>query len=99
MIMKTILQFVIGVAVSMGLAALLRIDAGADYGWFMGAVQGLLLVPNWLISLFDPSWLVKAPQTHGLYNGAWWTCAVIDVLYWLWAVAGMAVTAISSRRP
>ena len=95
--MKTFLQLVIGVAVCVAVAVLLRIDPQTEYGWFMGAVHGFLLVPNFIVSLFDGSWLVKAPLHTQMYNIDWWVCGVIDVIYWIWAVAGAVLAMIKGR--
>lgn len=91
--MKTIIQLIIGIAVCLGLAWLLEIRPETDYGWFMGAVHGVLLVPNWIISLFDSSWLIKATQYTSTYNVMWWVFGVLNILYWIWVLvgAGMAI--------
>lgn len=94
--MKTLLQFIIGVAVSLGTAFLLKISAATDYSWFMGAVHGLLFVPNLLIKIFDPSWLTEAVVRGQYYGAAWWTCAIINVIYWIWTIVG-AVMSIVGR--
>lgn len=86
--LKTLLQFILGVAISIGAALLLRIEPQETYGWFMGAVHGFLLVPNFLISLFDPSWIVKAPLHTSMYNFDWWVAGIFDILYWIWIIAG-----------
>lgn len=95
--MKTLLQLIIGILVCLGLAWLLRINPETEYGWFMGVVHGLLLVPNWIISLFDASWLVKAPLHTQVYNVMWWVCGVLNILYWLWAIAGAAMAMVRGR--
>lgn len=89
--MKTLLQFIIGLAICFGVAFWLRIDPADSYGWFMGIIHGLLLVPNWLISLFDHSWLVKADNYTQMYNIDWWVFGIINILYWLWVIAGLLV--------
>ena len=95
--MKTFLHLIIGIAVCIGAAFLLRINPEAEYGWFMGAVHGLLLVPNWLISLFDSSWLIKAPLHTRIYNIDWWVCGILDIAYWIWAIIGAVISIVRSR--
>lgn len=95
--MKTFLQFIIGIAICLLAAWLLRIDPATDYGWFMGIVHGVLLVPDWIISLFDKTWLLKAPLHTQMYNICWWICGVLNVIYWLWAITGTIMT-IASRK-
>ncbi len=92
--MKTILQLLAGIAICFGLAWWLRIDPGQEYGWWMGIVHGILLVPNWLISLFDSTWLVKAPLHTQMYNIDWWVCGILNILYWIWAVAGAVISLV-----
>ena len=92
--MKTILQLLAGVAICFGLAWWLRIDPAQEYGWWMGIVHGLLLVPNWLISLFDSTWLVKAPLHTQMYNIDWWVCGILNIIYWLWAVIGAVISIV-----
>ena len=95
--MKTFIQLIIGVAICVAIAVLLRIDPGVEYGWFMGAVHGFLLVPNFIVSIFDGSWLIKAPIHTQMYNIDWWVCGVLDIIYWIWAIAG-AVVAMEKGR-
>ena len=92
--MKTILQLLAGVAICFGLAWWLRIDPAQEYGWWMGIVHGLLLVPNWLISLVDSTWLVKAPLHTQMYNIDWWVCGILNIIYWLWAVIGAVISIV-----
>ncbi len=92
--MKTLLQLLVGIAICIGVALLLRINPQAEYGWLMGSVHGLLLVPNCIISVFDPSWLIKAPLHTSGYNICWWVLGICDILYWIWAIVG-AVMAIA----
>lgn len=95
--MKTLLQLIVGIAICLGLSWLLEINPETEYGWFMGIVHGLLLVPNWVISLFDASWLMKAPLHTQMYNIDWWVCGIINVLYWLWAIAGATMSIVRGR--
>lgn len=95
--MKTLIQLLVGIAICIGASLFLRINPEMEYGWLMGAVHGLLLVPNCLISIFDPSWLIKAPLHTSGYNIDWWICGICDVLYWIWAIVG-AVIAIARTK-
>ncbi len=92
--MKEILDLLDGIAICFGLSGWLRIDPGQEYGWWMGIVHGILLVPNWLISLFDSTWLVKAPLHTQMYNIDWWVCGILNILYWIWAVAGAVISLV-----
>ena len=95
--MKTFIQLIIGVAICVAIAVLLRIDPGVEYRWFMGAVHGFLLVPNFIVSIFDGSWLIKAPIHTQMYNIDWWVCGVLDIIYWIWAIAGAVVAMVKGR--
>ena len=95
--MKTFIQLIIGVAICVAIAVLLRIDPQVEYGWFMGAVHGFLLVPNFIVSIFDGSWLIKAPIHTQMYNIDWWVCGVLDIIYWIWAIAGAVVAMVKGR--
>ncbi len=90
--MKTLIQLLIGIAVCLGAAYLLRIDPQTDYGCFMGGVHGLLLVPNWLLSIFNHEWMIKAQLHTSAYNIAWWVCGIIDIAYWAWAIIGAIIS-------
>ena len=92
--MKTVFQLLVCIAICIGVALLLRINPETEYNWLMGSVHGLLLVPNCIISVFDPSWLIKAPLHTSGYNVAWWILGISDILYWIWAIVG-AVIAIA----
>lgn len=92
--MKTLLQLLAGIAICLGLAWILRIDPAQEYNWFMGIVHGLLLVPDWIISLFDSSWLIKAPEHTAMYNVCWWVCGILNIVYWIWAVTGAVISII-----
>lgn len=95
--MKTLIQLIVGIAICIGAAFFLRINPEVDYSWLMGVVHGLLIVPNCIISIFDPSWLLKAPLHTSGYNTAWWIFSICDILYWIWAIVG-AVIAIAHNR-
>ena len=95
--MKTFIQLIIGIAICVAIAVLLRIDPGVEYGWFMGAVHGFLLVPNFIVSIFDGSWLIKAPIHTQMYNIDWWVCGVLDIIYWIWVIAGAVVAMVKGR--
>lgn len=95
--MKTLLQFLAGAAICFGLAWVLRINPAQEYGWFMGMVHGLLLVPNWFISIFDSTWLVKAPLHTSVYNIDWWVCGILNIIYWIWAVVGAVLSIVRSK--
>lgn len=95
--MKTLLQLIIGIGICLAAAFLLRINPEVEYGWFMGVIHGFLLVPNWLISLFDSAWLVKAPIHTSVYNTMWWIVGILDIIYWIWAIIG-AIIAMSRRQ-
>ena len=90
--MKTFFQLIIGIAICLVVAYFLQISPTTDYGWFMGIVHGFLLVPNGIISLFDPSWLVKAPLHTQVYNIMWWMFGAISVVYWIWTIIGAIIT-------
>lgn len=95
--MKVVISFLIGVAICLGLAYWLQIEPEKEYGWFAGCIDGLLLVPNWLISLVKESWYIKAPIHTSMYNMAWWICGILNIIYWLWAAAGTVVTVIKGK--
>lgn len=49
-----------------------------------GVLHGILLIPNWIISLFDESRQIKATTYDSWYNYAWWSSSIgifIDLIY------------------
>lgn len=80
--MKQFVNLLVTVAVSFGLAWLLSINPAKEYGWFMGLIHGGFLVPNWIISWFDPDWLVKAPLHTTMYNVDWWISVIFSAIFW-----------------
>ena len=86
--MRRCIPYLICFAFTMFLAWLLEINPTKEYGWFMGCVQGALVIPNWIISLFDKGWLCKAPIHTTMYNVFWW----IDVIF---VVGGYILSLIS----
>lgn len=95
--MKALLQLIITLAIALGLAWILSINPAKEYGWFMGLIHGGLLVPNWLIGLFDGSWLTKAPIHTSMYNVDWWITAILNVIYWAWLALAVIVKIFSRR--
>ncbi|MFG6382051.1 MAG: hypothetical protein K1V87_08120 [Muribaculum sp.] len=86
--MKAFLQLLWPLVIGLLLAWLLSINPVKEYGWFMGLIHGGLLVPNWIISWFDSSWLLSAPLHTTMYTVDWWIAAVLNVIGWVWIVIG-----------
>ena len=63
-----------------GVAYIYDIKPDYEYGWVWGMFwHGPLTIPNWIISLFDPSKYYTAPlQTSG-YTFWWWVTLVLNV--------------------
>jgi hypothetical protein len=53
--------------------------SGFWYGWLAGAFHGALIIPNWIISIFDESRQIKATTFSGWYNFNWWFCSISQV--------------------
>jgi hypothetical protein len=54
--------------------------SGFWWGWLTGSFHGALLIPNWIISLFDESRLIKANTYSSWYNFNWWLWAIGNIL-------------------
>jgi len=54
--------------------------SGILWGIIYGALHGILLIPNWITSLFDHSRLIKASLYNDWYNFSWWLAAIGSVL-------------------
>lgn len=61
-------------------ATICKIKPLEEYGWFQGAMHGLLAIPNWLMSLFSNSVLIKAPIHTSAYNVSWWIGLIIAII-------------------
>lgn len=78
--MKRFVTFILFWAVMFAVAWILRMNPEKEYGWFMGLVHGGLVIPNWIISLFNSDWLYKAPLHTNAYMVFWWINVVLSIL-------------------
>ena len=84
--MKTILFKLLASMAVLFIAALFIYPTPGDtysgFWWSLltGAFHGALLIPNWIISFFDHTRLIKASHYSGWYNFWWWLWAIGNIL-------------------
>ena len=78
-----IIGFIIGLGISIGLAAIFKIDATQEYGWWGGIWQSWLFVPHWILSWFNGDILLRAAQRTTGYNIFFWIFIVCQGYYYL----------------
>lgn len=53
---------------------------GVVWGCWTGCWHGVLVVPNWVRSLFDETRLIKASSSSSWYDGWWWITMVCGII-------------------
>lgn len=81
---QVILKWVVGLIVLGILSIFVYPDpskeySGFFYGFFTGSYHGATIVPNYLISFFDKTRLLKAVNYSGWYNFNWWFWAIANI--------------------
>ncbi len=62
-----------------------RIDPQQSYGWLSGCWQGTVVVPNYIMSLFDNTILYKAAIHDSAYDVAYYVTVVALVISLIYA--------------
>lgn len=55
--------------------------SGIIYGPLTGSLHGFLMIPNWIISFYDDTRLIKATSYSWWYNSWWWISAIGTPFY------------------
>lgn len=76
----------IGAAIGFAISALITyflfpISPDKVYGWWGGIWQGLLVVPNLIISVFKNGWHIIAPQHTTAYMVWYWISIIWVAIY------------------
>lgn len=79
-------QFILSLFINFVLAIFIYPDPLKEYsgfwnGFIIGDLHGWLVVPNFVISLFDNTRLIKATNYSGLYNFSWWFSIITYIAY------------------
>lgn len=61
-------------------AAVADINPLEEYGWFSGCSHGLLAIPNWVMSWFSDTVIIKAPLCTSAYIVSWWIGLIFAII-------------------
>jgi hypothetical protein len=78
---KITLSLAVGFTIVFAMAYFIYPEPGKQYtgfwyGLMTGGFHGALLIPNWIISLFDSTRIIKATDCSTTYTIAWWVSAI-----------------------
>ena len=82
-IAKKFLWIFIEIVLVFVVAYLFSIEAGKKYEWYAGVFHGAVVIPNYVISLFQDGYLYKATSFAYTYLYAWWAFFIFTFFYYV----------------
>lgn len=93
----SVISIIIGTAIGLAIPALITyflfpISPDKVYGWWGGIWQGLLIVPNLVISIFKSGWHIIAPQHTTAYMVWYWISIIWVIIFGITTIIKYIIT-------